>query len=162
MDWSAIFAGTAALTSIAGLVYSVRQHRDNIRKEFLLWVIGQLQSPEQREARALVFWLNGQDNESTIRKQALLDGIASNSIDTLYGDDYKKIRLVFALFNNIGYFWSRLGYGEIKDARALFPQVLEIWELGRPFIMAIRNRPNQGDSFYYFEKLVEKLKPPKS
>ena len=36
MDLSAIFAGIAAVTAVAGLVFSVRQHRDNIRKEFLL------------------------------------------------------------------------------------------------------------------------------
>ena len=155
MDWSAIFAGIATVVAIAGLVYSVRQHRENIRREFLLWAVQQIQSPEQREARGLIGKLDRPENSH--QKQELIDGIAKGKEEVLYGEEYHKIRMVFALFSHIGYFWSRLGYAELEDAKALFPQAVLIWDIGQPYINAIRGRPNQSDSFRNFEKLVKKL-----
>jgi len=150
MDWSAIFAGIAALTAIAGLIYSIRQHRNNVRNEFLLWAIERLDASDQREGRGLVFIL-GKDEE---KKQELIERIEKGE---LYGEDYNKIRSVFTLFNQIGYFWLRFGYGKREDALTLFPQIIRIWEIGKPIINAIRSRPGQSASFVYFERLARKL-----
>jgi len=155
MDWSAIFAGAAALTSIIGLIYSVRQHRDNIRKEFILWALQQMQSQPQRETRAYFWYLNRKENIK--KKQKLIDGIRNGDMKIIYGEDYGKIRASFALFSQIGYFWSKAGYGNINDVRALFPQMLTIWDISQEYIDAIRSRPNQSTSYIYYEKLVLKL-----
>ena len=90
MDWSAIFAGAAALTSIIGLIYSVRQHRDNIRKEFILWALQQMQSQSQRETRAYFWYLNRK--EDIKKKQKLIDGIRNGDMKIIYGEDYGKIK----------------------------------------------------------------------
>ena len=156
MDWSAIFAGIAALVSIIGLVYSVRQHRDNIRKEFILWALEQMQSQPQREVRAYLWYLNREENKK--KKTKLISGIRNGEMKVIYGDDYGKIRSAFALFSQIGYFWSKAGYGNISDVRALFPQMLTIWEISQEYIDAIRSRPNQSTSYMYYENLIMKLK----
>jgi hypothetical protein len=156
MDWSAIFAGIAALTSIAGLVYSVEQHRDNIRKEFILWALEQMQSPTQRDARRFLYNLNLEENSK--KRQKIINGIKSGDPKILDSEDYGKIRAAFALFGQIGYFLLKSNYGNIKDVKALFPHLIRIWDIGAPYITAMRGRPNQERSFLYFEKLVAKLK----
>ena len=119
-DWSAIFAGIAAFVSIIGLVYSVRQHRDNIRREFILWALEQMQSPSQRENRRYLWYLHRIENKE--KKQKMIAGIKKGKGSTL--KDYGKIREAFALFDHIGYFWARAGYGNMRDVKALFPQIL--------------------------------------
>jgi hypothetical protein len=153
MDWSAVFAGIAALTSITGLVYSVQQHRDNIRKEFILWALEQMQSPDQREARSYLWHLHRTEKE----KQALAKGIESGSPKTFDSKEYSKIRSAFALFDQIGYFWFKAGYANIRDIQALFPQILRMWNVSKPYIEAIRSRPHQEDTFAYFELLAKRL-----
>lgn len=157
MDWSAIFAGIATVVAIAGLVYSVHQHRENIRKEFLLWAVQQIQTPEQREGRGLIWRLNRKENDE--QRLKIINGIKEGSEEAIYGEELYKIRAVFALLSHIGYFWFRLGYGKIEDARELFPQAISIWDTGLPYINAIRTRPKQSDSFRNFEKLVTKMRP---
>ena len=118
-DWSAIFAGIAAFVPIIGLVYSVRQHRDNIRREFILWALEQMQSPSQRENRRYLWYLHRIENKE--KKQKMIAGIKKGKGSTL--KDYGKIREAFALFDHIGYFWARAGYGNMRDVKALFPQI---------------------------------------
>lgn len=156
MDWSAIFAGIAALVSIFGLVYSVRQHQDNIRKEFILWALEQMQSPEQRDARGYIWHLHRKENKG--KKRVFIKGIISGAPKILDGEGYAKIRMVFALFNQIGYFWAKAGYGDLKDVIALFPQILDIWDASESYIEAIRSRPQQSKSYDYFETLALKFK----
>ena len=49
LSWnlSAIAVAIVAVAAIAGLVYSARQHQDNIREEFLLLCIDKLCAREQ-------------------------------------------------------------------------------------------------------------------
>ncbi len=155
MDISAIFAGIASLTAIIGLIYSVRQHRDNIRKEFILWALQQMQSSEQRESRGAIYFLDRPENLK--KKQKLIDGIVSGDEKTLYGEEYSKLRAMLALFNEIGYFWSKVGYGNTQDIKALFPQLPELWIISLPYISAIRERPGQEKSYLFYEQLVIKI-----
>ena len=156
MDWSAIFAGIASLVSVIALAYSVRQHKDNVRKEFVLWALEQMQSPAQRETRSFLWYLNREENAK--KKKKIIDGIINGDPKIMYGEDYAKIRSTFALFSQIGYFWLKAGYGDVNDVRALFPQMLRIWDIAQEYIEAIRSRPNQATSFRYYERLVLKLK----
>ena len=153
-DWSAIFAGIAALVSIIGLIYSVRQHRDNVRKEFILWALEQMQTPTQRENRRYIWYLNRTENKK--KKQRMIAGIRKGQGPIL--KEYGKIREAFALFNHIGYFWAKAGYGNMQDVSALFPQILTMWDISQDYIEAIRSRPNQETSFSYYEQLALKLK----
>lgn len=154
-DWSAIFAGIAALVSVIGLIYSVHQHKDNIRKQFILWALEQMQSPTQRESRKLLWSLDRKGNFA--KRKKFIDGIIKGDPKVMDSDDYGKIRSMFALFSQIGYFWSRAGYGDIRDVRALFPQITSTWVISQPYIEAIRTRPNQSESFKHFELLAKKL-----
>lgn len=76
---------------------------------------------------------------------------------TLFGYEYGKLRAMLALFSEIGYFWAKLGYGNIQDVKALFPQLIELWDISQPYIIAIRGRPGQEKSYFYYEQLVRKL-----
>jgi len=156
MDLSAIFAGIAALVSVIAFAYSVRQHKDNIRKEFILWALEQMQSPAQRETRRLLWYLSRKENEK--KKKKIIDGIKKSDLKILYSEEYAKIRGAFALFSQIGYFWSKAGYGNMKDVQALFPQIPDTWNISQPYIEAIRSRPNQSDSFKNFEELASRIK----
>jgi len=155
VDWSAIFAGIAAFVSIVGLIYSVRQHRDNIRKEFILWALQEIKSPAQRESRKYLWFLDREENSA--KKKKLIDGIKKDDPKIIDSEDYGKIRSMLALFNEIGYFWSKARYGDIKDARALFPQIPSTWKVAKPYIDAIRTQPNQEGVFGYFEIIAKKL-----
>ena len=156
MDWSAIFAGGAALISVIALVYGIHQHRDTVRKEFIIWALEQMQSPSQRETRALLWRLNRPENES--KKMKIIEGIVSGKEKVLYGKDVSQFRAAFALYSQIGYFWAKLGYGNLKDVKNLFPQFPDLWRISEPYITAIRGRPHQSESFLYFEKIAKKLR----
>ncbi len=177
MDWSAIFAGIASLIAIIGLFISVQQYKvnlrqyqdtvrqnqdiikqnqQNMRREFLLQALEKLSLPYQREGRKVIFHLRDNPKE----KEAFKAGIISG--DVIYSEEYSNLRAVFTLFHEIGYFALELKGITIDDARALFPQVDEIWEITRSLVYAIRERPNQSKSFIYFEKLAENLREPKA
>lgn len=152
MDWSAIFAGVAGLAAIIGLVYSAMQHRDTIRKDFLLWAIGQMDSPNQREGRRLIFWYGKKENETALTRFA-------NSIENGKGINSKKygtIRSAFALHNYISFFWKEK-YIKGSDVLSVFPQFIEMWKNGEPIIQAIRKRPNQASSYLMFEDFAKYL-----
>ena len=153
-DWSASFAGIAAVISILGLIYSVRQHRENVRREFILWALAQMQSPVQRENRRFLFYLNQEENYQ--KKQRMVTRIRKGKGVTL--KNYGKIREAFALFDHIGYFWAHAGYGNLGDIKALFPQIERMWEIAQDYIDVIRSRPNQSTSHPYYEELAVKLK----
>ena len=155
LDWSAIFAGIAALGSILGLIYSVRLHRDNIRKEFILWALQEIKSPAQRDARKYLWYLERKENSN--RRKKLIDGIRKDDPKVIDSANYGKIRSMLALFNEIGYFWSKGRFGDIKDARALFLQIPSTWKVAKPYVEAIRTQPNQESVFGYFEVIAKKL-----
>lgn len=152
MDWSAIFAGVASLAAIIGLLYSSKQHRDNLRKEFLLWAISQMDSQYQREGRRLIF-LYRNPKSATALTNFTKNIISGKSVRT---KKYATIRAVFALHNYISYFWKEK-YIKSKDVLSLFPQFFDIWEIGEPIIQAIRTRPNQATSYLMFEKFAKHL-----
>lgn len=156
MDWTAIFAGVAALTSILGLAYSVFQHKDNIRKEFVLWALKEFQSPAQRDARAMIYYLHRESNSE--RRKEFINGIRNGEAKILYGKQFSNIRSVFNLCNYIGYFWVDKSYGNMKDLQALFPFIANLWDLSEPYIAAMRSRPYQDKSFMYFEKIAQRLR----
>ena len=156
MDWSAIFAGIATLVAVAALIYGIVQHRETVRREFLLWAIEQISAPDQRFARKLIFDLNMEENKQ--RHDELIAGIREGKRELLQSEELGRIRSAFALFDTIGYFLGRLGYGNMRDAKSLFPQAVRIWEIGLPYIQAYRERPNQEDSFRNFELFAAKLK----
>jgi len=170
MDWSAIFAGVASLIAIIGLFISVqqykvnlrqyqdtvRQNQQNMRREFLLQALEKLSLPYQREGRKIIFHLRDNPKEKEEFRKGIISG------DMIYSEEYSNLRAVFTLFHEIGYFALELKGITIDDARALFPQVDEIWEITRSLVYAIRERQNQSKSFLYFEKLAENLREPKA
>ena len=150
---SAAFAGIAAVTSVAVFVYGVLQHRNNVRKECILWAIKELDKPDHREARALIYEMRS----DLTRREAVVEQIKAGN---LRSEELTRMRSVFTVFNHIGYFWIRMGFGHTEDAVALFPQIVSIWEIGRPVIEEIRKRPNQSTSFVYLQRLAESISHP--
>jgi hypothetical protein len=145
-----ILAILTTLGTVLAVVYAVQQHRRTVRLQFLLWLSERAASEDQRAGRSLLFDLARPERRQDF--ELLVEGVHNG---TLLGDEsYNAIRSVLAFANTVGYFWSKCRCGPIDDLYAVFPQVFDIWKLGRPIVEAIRSRPQQENSFEYLEEIA--------